>query len=320
VLGLLGGLKLGIRGADADIAPVLRRFIPAVAARGSVQLSGYLDLFLVGRLARGGFSGLAYAQTIYQLPISLFGMAVSAAELPEISAAAGGAVEPDSAGALELRRRLGAALRRTLFFVLPSAAAIAFFGDRIVALVYLGGVFQRADVIATWVILIGFAVGIVPATQGRLVATSFFAMHDTRTPLRFAVGRIIVGAILSVLFLFILPMYLAPAIFEANPVWRVAGLSLGGSIAFWLELALLHGAFTMRVGPPDTLPGHTARLIVATAAAVGVGFAARLAFPDLASRLQSIAVLGAFGVTYLGLAAILGVSALPTPGRLLRRR
>ena len=64
---------------------MIRRFGTVVVGRGAVQLITYVDLFLASLLAVGAVSALSYAQVLYLLPISLFGMAVAAAELPELS-------------------------------------------------------------------------------------------------------------------------------------------------------------------------------------------------------------------------------------------
>ena len=81
----LKGLALSLgRGVHA-IREVARNFLPAVAARGALNLSALLDLFLASMLAEAAVSMMGYAQTLYLLPISLFGMSVAAAELPELS-------------------------------------------------------------------------------------------------------------------------------------------------------------------------------------------------------------------------------------------
>src|SRR5690606_3243945 len=58
---------------------------PAILGRGVVQLSGWADLILASLLAQGAVAALGYAQTLYMLPVSLFGMSVAAAELPELA-------------------------------------------------------------------------------------------------------------------------------------------------------------------------------------------------------------------------------------------
>src|SRR5690606_16792498 len=67
------------------VVTVLRNAGPAIMGRGVVQLSGYLDLVLASLLAPGAFAVITYATTIYLLPVSLLGMSIAAAELPELS-------------------------------------------------------------------------------------------------------------------------------------------------------------------------------------------------------------------------------------------
>jgi putative peptidoglycan lipid II flippase len=98
------------------------------------------------------------------LPVSLFGMSVSAAELPAMSGAVG--VEPASAEIL--RGRLSAGLRRIAFFVVPSSMAFLALGDVIAAALLQTGRFSRADSSYVWGILAGSAVGLLASTLGRL--------------------------------------------------------------------------------------------------------------------------------------------------------
>ena len=165
---------------------VLGGFVPVVVSRGVVQLSAYIDQLLASYLGPAAVAAMAYAQTIYLLPISLFGMAISAAELPEMSSASG---TPDEIAAA-MRTRLQAALRRMAFFVVPSVLAFLLLGDVVVAALYQTGKFGHHDTIFVWLILAGSAVGLLAATQGRLCSSAFYALGDTRTPLAFAVVRV----------------------------------------------------------------------------------------------------------------------------------
>ena len=99
---------------------------------------------MAGELSsRRGGRDVGYAQTIYLLPVSLFGMAVSAAELPEMSRAVGSEEEI----AAQLRARIGTGLRQIAYFVIPSAMAFLAFGDVIAALLFQnGGLFTRDGV------------------------------------------------------------------------------------------------------------------------------------------------------------------------------
>src|ERR1700738_2501099 len=88
-----------------------------------------------------------------------------------------------------LRARLNAGLRQITFLVVPSVAGFLILGDVIVAAIYKSGRFTQADVIYVWGILAGSTVGLLASTLGRLYSSGFYALRDTKTPLRFAVLR-----------------------------------------------------------------------------------------------------------------------------------
>src|SRR5262249_49370187 len=155
-------------------------------------------------------------QTLYTLPVSLFGMAVSAAELPAMSSATGD--EAQVAG--YLRQRLDAGLRQIAFFIVPSAMAFLALGDVIAAGVFEGGKFDARYAVYVWGIVAGSAVGLLASTLGRLYSSTFYALRDTRTPLRFAVIRVALTTALGYLCALPLPRWL-----DIDPRWGVAGLT-----------------------------------------------------------------------------------------------
>jgi putative peptidoglycan lipid II flippase len=89
VLKLTRKLRLRLDPRAAHVREVLRNFVPVFVSRGVVQISGYVDQVLASLLGKGAVAALANAQSINTLPVSLFGMAVSAAELPAMSSALG---------------------------------------------------------------------------------------------------------------------------------------------------------------------------------------------------------------------------------------
>src|SRR5205823_741608 len=89
VLRLLGRFRPSLDLARESVRQVLRSFGPVVLGRGVVQVSAYVDTAYASLISERALAVLAYAQTQYLIPVSLFGMAVSAAELPEMSRATG---------------------------------------------------------------------------------------------------------------------------------------------------------------------------------------------------------------------------------------
>jgi putative peptidoglycan lipid II flippase len=239
VLKLLGGLQLTLAHQTENVRTVIRNFFPVFISRGVVQISAYIDAFLASWLPTGAVSALAYAQTLYTLPVSLFGMSVSAAELPVMSGVVGDASEV----ANQLRTRLNSGLRQIAFLVVPSVVGFLALGDVIVAGIYQSGRFTHSDVIYVWGILAGSTVGLLASTLGRLYSSGFYALRDTRTPLRFAIIRVVLTTILG--YLSALPL---PRLLGIDPRWGVAGLTISAGIASWVEFTLLQRGIRRRTG------------------------------------------------------------------------
>ncbi|HXJ42443.1 MAG TPA: murein biosynthesis integral membrane protein MurJ, partial [Bryobacteraceae bacterium] len=264
VIRLAPGLRIAFGLGIENVRIVIRNFVPVFISRGVVQLSAYIDSVLATLLPDGAVSGLAYAQTIYLLPVSLFGMAVSASELPEMSSATGSADQI----AAHLRNRLHSGFRRIAFFVIPSAVAFLALGDVIAGAIYQGGAFKRADAVYVWAILAGSAVGLLASTGGRLYSSAFYALKDTRTPLWFAILRVASTTVLG--YLCAIPL---PAILGIESRWGVAGLTASAGVSGWIEFVLLRRALVRRIGSPPPSTAYIARLwgAAAVAAACGTG-------------------------------------------------
>jgi putative peptidoglycan lipid II flippase len=294
------------------VREVLHNFVPAFMSRGVVQISGFIDTYMASYLAgKGLVTLLQNAQTIYLLPISLFGMSVSAAELPEMSRDTG----TGPAAFERLRARLNSALPRVAFFVVPSAIAFFALGEAIAGVLLQHGKFTRTDSIRTWAILGGSAVGLVASALGRLYSSTFYALRDTRTPLRFAIARVILTGLLGYLFAFPLPRLLG------LPAWTgAAGLTASAGIAGWAEFILLRRSITRRIGPTGIPLSVLLRLwgsgLLAAVAGWGV---MRLVDPSH-PMVRGIAALAVFAIMYGVVTLALGVrEARGLIGRLRRR-
>src|SRR6202011_6309741 len=177
VLKVAGRLRFSLNTGSARVRAVLTSFVPVFISRGIVQLSAYVDNILASLLPSGSVALLNCAQTIGLLPISLFGMSISAAELPAMSRVLAG---DEKVVRVELAKRLTAAMRRMAFLVIPAAMSFFAFGDTLAGLLYQSGRFTRTDTIYVWALLIGSGIGLGESTSGRLCSSAFFALRDTR--------------------------------------------------------------------------------------------------------------------------------------------
>jgi putative peptidoglycan lipid II flippase len=310
VLMLLRRARLALGLANSHVRTVLKNFVPVFVSRGVVQISAFVDAWLASWLGTGAVAALGYAQSLYTLPVSLFGISVSAAELPEMSSATGEQAEV----AEKLRLRLSAGLRQIAFFIVPSAVAILALGDVMVGALYQSGKFGRADTVYVWAILAGSAVGLLPSTFGRLYASTFYALHDTRTPLKFAALHVALATVLGYLFALSLPPVLG---FDLR--WGAVGLTLSAGLAGWAELVLLRRRLNARIGPTGLPVVFGLKLWAAAGASVAAGWGLKLLLGDVHPIILAALVLTPYGLLYFALTSLWGLAeSRAVVGRLTR--
>ncbi len=298
VIHLAGRLRFELETVSTNIRTVIKNFLPSVGSRGVSQLSSYVDAFLASFLPTGAVASLAYAQTIYLLPVSLFGMSVSSAELPEMSSQSG----TGETIAAALRDRLKAALQRVAFYIVPSVAAFLALGDSIVSVLYQTGRFTRTDVIYVWEVLAGATIGLLAGTLGRLYTSAFWALRDTRTPLKFAAIRVLLTTCLGWFFAFPVPRWLG-----IQAALGLVGLTASAGMAGWIEFTLLRRALNRRVGWTGLRLSYVGRLWCAGGIAATISFAAKLWLAGLQPLVAGTIVLSLYGLIYFGAAAALSL-------------
>jgi putative peptidoglycan lipid II flippase len=283
-------LRFGLDTASEQVRTVVRNFVPAFISRGVIQMSAYIDSLLASLLPTGAVTGLANAQLLYTLPVSLFGMSVSAAELPAMA----GALGRDSSRAEVVRQRLNSGLRQIAFFVVPSAMAFFALGDVIAAALLQTGRFRYSDAVYVWAILAGAAVGLLPSTLGRLYSSTYYALRDTRTPLRYALVHVALTTILGYAFAF--PLRRGLGIPE---MWGAAGLTFAASIAGWTEMLMLRRKLNTRIGNTGLAVEYTIKLWTAAIAGAAAALGVKLILPAMHPAIVAVLVLGPYGVVFL---------------------
>ena len=280
---LLHGIALRLSLSPEGVLNVLLAWMPLVLGAGVTQVSGLIDTLLGSFTGPGGVSALGYAQLIQVLPISLFGVSVTAVSLPELSrdASAGGGPAPNE----QLRARIAVGFRRIVFFVVPSSIACIALSREIVAALYQTGRFTADDTVLVGSVLAAYGVGMLGQATVKLFASGFYAMRDTRTPVKIATFSLVVSTGLAWLFM----------------RWLGApGIALGSSIGAFVNTGLHLRDLSGRVG--SVLRGTDWRAfgmtlvagVLAGAAAIGVS---RLT-DSVAPVPRGVAVLGIFGIVY----------------------
>ncbi|MCH7857708.1 MAG: murein biosynthesis integral membrane protein MurJ [Gemmatimonadetes bacterium] len=316
VVPLLRHFRLSLDRSVSGVGEAVRNFVPVVTARGVVNIGSLLDVFVAAILAEGAVAALGWAQTLYLLPISLFGMSIAASELPELS-------RQRKAPVSDLAPQISAALQRIHFLLLPSMAAFLLLGD-----LFIGGLYQRGEFLPTdtpvvYAVLAAYALGLLASSGSRVLSSAFYAMRDTRTPARIAYLRVVVSLAVGISLMFPLDRFTSGELH-----YGATGLALGASVAAWLEYILLRRRLATVLGPHG--PARSARISIlgATAVAALAAVAAKWALgsnvprhdgmvtgllgdsaPWLVQPALAVSTAFIFGVVYLTVASRLGVGA-----------
>jgi putative peptidoglycan lipid II flippase len=204
---------------NAEVKNFLGALGAATVGSASVQIALFFDT-LIASFFPGVLTAVNYADRINQLPLGTLGIALATVLLPEMSTLI---ARGDEAGARAAQNR-SAALG--LFLTLPFAAAFTLVPQTIMRGIFAHGAFHldAADVSAA--ALAGYGVGLPAFVLVRVLAATFYARHDTATPVRATMLAVAV----NIAFKFLL-------------VWGfnlgALGVALGTSLGSWANVALL---------------------------------------------------------------------------------
>jgi len=300
VIRLLRGIRPSLAFGNPYVKETLHAFVPIVLSRGSVQISAFIDQWIASYLGESIVAGMSNAQTLYLLPISLFGMSISASELPEMSESTND----------EIHKRLRVALRRVVFLVVPSAVAFVAIGGPMIAMLFQHGKFTAHDTMVVWLILSGSAVGLSAGTQGRVLNSALYAIKQPRLPLYAALVRIAFTGIAG--YLLAIPLRHA---FHYSEAWGAFGLTASAGIGAWIEFLLLDKMLGKHIGKVP-VPGKLGIACLGAAAVAGAA-AFGVAHVFTGHRfVAGIAAMGVFGIIYLG---VMSAAKVPEAASLLGR-
>ena len=294
------GLRFGFRAPK--LTPDVRRVI-ALAVPGAIAASGTQVNLLISQILAslevGARSWLSFADRLYQLPISLAGVALGLAILPSLSRASRRA-DADGFG-----RTLDQAVLLALGAALPAAAALTTIPGFLTDALFARGAFTGFDATMTAQALLHFGWGVPAFVLIKVLTPPFFAQENTRTPMRFALIAVAANTVLGASLFFT---------FKAAGLPGFVGLAIATSLAGWLNVALLIAAL-LRLS--DYAPGRAlfagALKIAAASAAMGAGlYLAQRHRASIEAALSGskeaaiAAVVLAAGLGYLALLFLLG--------------
>jgi putative peptidoglycan lipid II flippase len=204
--------------AHEGVREVGRLMVPRTIGLGMVQVNYLVNVYLASRLQEGSLAYLDYAWLLTMLPLGVFAMAISTAVFPTMA----------EHGALDrlddLRRTLVSSLRLILYLTIPSSVGLILLGEPIVRLLLQHGAFTLEDTRATAYALGFFALGLAGHATVEIVDRTFYALHNTKTPVAVAFVAFLVNVGFSLLLMRFLSF---------------GGLALANAIAGLTEAAIL---------------------------------------------------------------------------------
>ncbi len=161
---------------DSGVKKVGELALPRVIDLAFDQIGKTTELFLSSIISQASYTYYIFANTLQLLPVTLIGTSLAKAVLPMLSHADG--------DVKEFRRILHVATFQAIFLTLPLAATLIVLRIPIVRLVYGTKIFDWDATVQTGTVLSVYAIAIATQTLMSIFARAFFALHDTKTPVK----------------------------------------------------------------------------------------------------------------------------------------
>ena len=173
---------------DPEMKRLFSLILPAAAGAGATQINLLVSTALAGSLlAPGAISYIYYADRLNQLPLGLIGIGLGTILLPTLSRLLG---EDRHEAAMHTQNR---GIELALFLTIPATIAFLTISEPIVRGLFQYGAFSEADTRATGLVLAAFSLGLPAYVLIKVLTPGFYARHDTKTPVRFAMIAIAVN-------------------------------------------------------------------------------------------------------------------------------
>jgi len=278
-----GLLWWGVRRVGAKIRPTLPRLTPEIRALIAIAIPGaiaasvtQINIFLSGIIAsqvNGARTWLSVADRFYQLPLGLVGVAIGVALLPSLSRAIS-LGDKD-----EAQKTTDQAIVFAMALTLPAAAVLLAMPHYLIDGLFQRGEFTAYDASETAKALFHYGWGVPAFVLARVLSPVFFARHDTKAPMRFALISVAINITLGVTLFYIIG-------FE--------GIAAATAFASWVNVAQMVHALRKRGdwSPSPAAWSKLARIAAASAALGGAMFTAQLFRADIEAPLAGFRMIG----------------------------
>lgn len=219
-IGMMPRVSLNIIGVfqNPGVRRVIRQMVPATFAVSVAQISLMINTNIASRLVHGSVSWISYADRLMEFPNALLGVALGTILLPSLSKAHANNDEKEYSSLLDW------GLRLTFLLALPASVMLMTLPVPFTATLFHYGKFSSQDVFMTSNALIAYGIGLIGLIVVRILAPGFYAKQDIKTPVKIAVGVLVVTQLMNLIFV---------------PLYAHAGLALSIGIGACFNAAIL---------------------------------------------------------------------------------
>ncbi len=291
---------------NPHVREVLRLMLPRMLGVAVVQLNFWVNIWLGSQMAPGSVTALTYGFALMLMAEVAIAQSIATAAMPTFSA-------QYALGKLnEMRQSLSATLRGVMLLAIPAAVGLIMLRYPLITLLFQRGEFDaRATTLTAWALL-WYTLGLLSHSLLEVLARSFYALHDTKTP-------VLVGSaamLLNVVFSFGLS-----ALFERLGWMPHGGLALANSLATTLEVLVLLWLMQRRLHGLEIRSlalGFGQALLAAAIMGAGLVFWLQTRWAEQALWAATGGLLLGLG-SYVGMLWVLRTPELQLLGRLIRR-
>jgi putative peptidoglycan lipid II flippase len=211
-------VRFRLPGKDSAVGRMLKNMVPGIVGSGIVQINLWVDTIIATLLPHGAVSLLYYADRVNQLPLAIIGTAMGTALLPLLSQQMRAS---DLEGAQKTQNR---ALEFGLLLTLPCTVMLIMTASPLIAVLFERGAFTAVETRGSAAALMAFSSGLPAFVMVKIFAPCFFAVHDTKTPVKYAVTCMILNIVLNLILMQFL---------------QHVGIALATALSAWVNVLLL---------------------------------------------------------------------------------
>jgi putative peptidoglycan lipid II flippase len=224
-------IKLGFKFTkELEITPEVKKIaklsLPRIFEVSILQVSKFVELTLASLISTSSYTYFTFGNTVQLLPVGLFGTSIAKAALPTLS------LQSDNLE--QFKKTLFETLNQVVFLMAPIVAFLMVARVPVVRLIFGTDIFDWESTVETSLVVSSFAIGIFSQAANSILARSFYALSDTKTPVKVSVSTLIVNVVLDYVFVLIYKF----------PVWSLA---LAFSISMIIQSIVLFILITKKI-------------------------------------------------------------------------